>query len=332
LTLVIQMSAKVSLSFDSDKDGVAIAVVKGGEFDKETLYLHQGSDKEGKRPKQELDISNELLRKLPARRQVEVIRELGEAYERGIPIEHLMIKDKGARTMYEEMLKSKKQEKSIRLPIDCTFNLIPDKNPEKRNVYYIAGASGSGKSHIAKGLAEKYQKQFPHRDVYLISKLQEDATLDSMKKPPIRLKLDKILANPMKDLEPFRDCMIIFDDYDSFTKPYDKLVETMMNDIATMGRHTNTTMLALTHYLSNYKKTRLMLTEATHFVLYPQSTGLQALTYLLKTYIGMDKKDIQKLRSSSTRWVCIHKNFPMYAITENMAWLINQVDELTDQT
>jgi hypothetical protein len=318
------MSLNVSLSFDSDKCSTAIAVVKGGEFDKDVLYLHQGTDKEGKKPKQELDISNELLRKLPPRRQVEIIRELGEAFERGVPAEHLMIKDKGAQSLYEEMLKTKKQDKSIKLPVDSTFQLIPDKNPEKRNVYYIAGASGSGKSHIAKGLAEKYQKQFPHRDVYLVSKLNEDETLDSMKIKPKRLKLDKILANPLKDLEPFRDCMIIFDDYDSFTKPYDKLVETMMNDIATMGRHTNTTMLALTHYLSNYKKTRLMLTEATHFVLYPQSTGLQALTYLLKTYIGMDKKDIQKLRSSSTRWVCIHKNFPMYAITENGAWLINQ--------
>jgi Cdc6-like AAA superfamily ATPase len=291
------------------------------------LYLHQGSDKKGKQPVQELDMSNELLRRLPQRRQVEIIRELGEAYEKGIPPEHLMIKDKGAKTMYEEMFKSKEQNKNIKLPMDSTFQLIPDKNAEKRQIYYIAGASGSGKSHIAKGLAEKYQKQFPNREVYLISKLKEDETLDSMKNPPKRLNLDKIIAAPLKDLEVFRDCMIIFDDYDAFTKPYDKLVESMMNDIATMGRHTNTTMLALTHYLSNYKKTRLMLTEATHFVLYPQSTGLQALSYLLKTYIGMDKKDIQKLRTSSTRWVCIHKNYPMYAITENSAWLINQVDE-----
>lgn len=85
-------------------------------------------------------------------------------------------------------------------------------------------------------------------------------------------------------------------------------------------------MLALTHYLSNYKKTRLMLSESTHFVLYPQSTGLQALTYLLKTYIGMDSKEIVKLKNSGSRWVCIHKNYPMYIITENSAYILNQDD------
>lgn len=69
-----------------------------------------------------------------------------------------------------------------------------------------------------------------------------------------------------------------------------------------------------------------MLSESTHFVLYPQSTGLQALTYLLKTYIGMDSKEIVKLKNSGSRWVCIHKNYPMYIITENSAYILNQDD------
>jgi len=45
----------------------------------------------------------------------------------------------------------------------------------------LRDASGSGKSHIAKGVAERYMKQFPDRDVYLVSKLEEDETLDNMK-------------------------------------------------------------------------------------------------------------------------------------------------------
>jgi ABC-type multidrug transport system ATPase subunit len=47
---------------------------------------------------------------------------------------------------------------------------------ESRELVAIRGASGSGKSYIARGLAEKYKKMFPDRQVYLISKLLEDST------------------------------------------------------------------------------------------------------------------------------------------------------------
>lgn len=315
----------VSLSFDSGKDSKAIAVVRGGEYNKESLYLHQDDGKHHtKKPKQELDIGNAYLRRLPARKQSDIMRILGDAYARGIPPEHLTGVDAGILTLYEDMLRNKSKEVSIKLPPNSSFEIIPDTNGEKRSIYYVAGASGSGKSYIAKGLAEKYQKQFPDRDVYLVSKLGADETLDGMKKKPVRLNVAKLVETPLKDLEPLRNSMIIFDDYDAFDGKEAKMVENLMNDIATMGRHTVTTMLCLTHYLSNYKKTRLLLTEATHFVLYPQSTGAQPLSYLLKTHLGMDKKDIEHLRKNGSRWVCIHKNFPQYCITENSAWILNQ--------
>ena len=159
------MSTNVSLSFDGDKDAMAIATVKGGKYNKETLYLHQSGSK-GKKPAEELDISHELIRKLPHRRQAEILRELGEAFEKGVPVEHLMVKDKGARSLYEEMLKSKEKCNVIKLPLESSYQLIPVKDPKKRSIWYIAGASGSGKSHIAKGLAENYMKFFPDRPVY----------------------------------------------------------------------------------------------------------------------------------------------------------------------
>ena len=91
-------------------------------------------------------------------------------------------------------------------------------------------------------------------------------------------------------------------------------------------RHQVITMLCLTHYLSNYKKTRLLLTEATHFVLYPLSTGVQALNYLLKTYLGLSKDEVNNLRKTGSRWVCIYKNYPSWVVTETSAFLLNHTD------
>jgi hypothetical protein len=320
------MTSKVKLSLDKSKDGTEIAVVIGGEYNKEKLYVHTGEVKGStKKGVQELELGKHRLSKLAPKKQAEVMRVLQEAYARGIPPEHLQLNIPGAEDMYREMLGEveEKSESKIKLPPGSTFELTPATDPEKRQVWYIAGASGSGKSYIAKTLAEKYQKLFPKRDVYLISKLKEDSTLDSMKSPPIRLNPEKIVEKPITDLEIFRESMVIFDDYDTFTGKEGKAVQQLIDDIAIQGRHQVITMCCLTHYLSNYKKTRLMLTEATHFVVYPQSTGSQALNYLLKTYLGIGPKEVSDLKKIGSRWLCIHKNFPIYYITETEAGLLN---------
>jgi len=325
------MPSPVSINFDKGKSGVAIAKVKGGEYNNETLYLHQDGNK-GKGGVQELELGKNRLKGLPARKQVEVMRMLQEAFAREIPAEHLpssLTQIPGVLDAYEEMSGSAKQESEtrVKLPDGSHFYLIPSPDPKKREVWYIAGASGSGKSHIAKGLAEQYMKQFSGRSVYLVSKLEQDDTLDSMKgQKCIRLKPAKLVENPIKtteDMEKLGDSMIIFDDYDSFTGKEAKTIQQLMDDIATMGRHMNITMLCLTHYLTNYSKTRLLLTEATHLVLYPLSTGASALNYVLKTYLGMEKDDVARLKNGGSRWVCIYKNYPTYVVTENEAYLLN---------
>lgn len=245
---------EVSLSFDAvNKDSHPIATVKGGDYDRDTLYLNQGEESGGRRPKFQPDISKAYLSKMTSKKHGSTMKLIHEAMMKGIPPEHLITQDKGVKTLYADMMKqTKKSDKCIKLPPDSTFQLLPNPDPEKRSVYYIAGASGSGKSYIAKGIAEKYQKHFPDRDVFLVSKLGEDETLDGMKHKPIRLNVQKLIETPLKDLEPLRDCLIIFDDYDAFEGKEAKAIETLMNDIATMGRHTNTTMLCLTHYVTNF--------------------------------------------------------------------------------
>lgn len=320
------MAKSVKLNFDKTKDADPVAVVSGGSYNKDVLYLHTKDGKTtGKKGVQELEMGNKLLSKLSPRKQSEVMRLLQEAYRRNIPPEHLNINIDGAEEVYNEMLGKVEESgnSKVKLPPGSTFELLPSADPEKRQIYYIAGASGSGKSYIARHLSEQYQKTFSKRTVYLVSKLKEDATLDGMKIPPVRLNIDKLVETPLKDLEPLRETLIIFDDYDTLEGKEGKAVQQLIDDICIMGRHTVTSLLILSHHLSNFKKTRLCLTEATHFVLYPQSTGAHALNYFLKTYVGMGPKEVQTLKKSGSRWLCIHKNFPIFYITETEAGLIN---------
>ena len=320
------MSGKVKLTFDKSKDSLALATVTGGEYNKDVLYLQIGEGKAtGKKGIQELEIGKHRLNKLSPRKQSEVMRQLQEAYKKNIPPEHLNLGIDGAEDAYREMLGEVEQKGStkIKLPPGSTFSLNVNPDSEKRFIFYIAGASGAGKSYMAKHIAEQYQKMFKGRPVYLVSKLKVDETLDSMENIPIRLNIEKLIATPMKDLEPLRDSLVIFDDYDTLTGKEAKAVQQLIDDICIMGRHTVTSLLILSHHLSNYKSTRLCLTEASHFIVYPQSTGAHALNYFLKTYVGMGPKEVQAIKNTGSRWLCIHKNFPIYYITETEAGLIN---------
>ena len=291
-----------SLSFDKRTGSRAIARVKGGEYDGEILYLHDDSTG-GRKPKNSLDMTamaKELPKMKPADR-TRVMSKMADAYAKGEP------KLTGLGDEVDD---------------EGIFELLPSPDPKKREVWYIAGQSGSGKSYIAKGLADMYHKLYPERGVYLISKLKEDETLDKLKFLK-RLNIQSFIDD-YPDLEEFKDCMIIADDYDTLTGDAQKTIEKLIDDLAIMGRHTNTTMLCLSHYLTNYKKTRLLLNEATHIVVYPLSTSYHALRYLLKSYVGVDEDDLKRQRRYGSRWLSYAKGFPQFMISQKNAELLHQ--------
>jgi len=321
------MPTECSLSFNpASPESSAIAVVSGGEYDGAKVYLNDSSKTKGdsKGAPRSLDFGSSL-KHLRSRDRHDVMRRLNEAHYKEVKAENLDEPDE-IKKIYERLTQTRKKDASttIELPPDSQFHLVPNASKTVREVWYIAGPSGSGKSYIAKGLVERYRKQFPDREVYLVSKLQEDDTLDSTKGGElVRLDIEKLVSAPIANLDELNDCLIVFDDYDTFTAPYAKVVQKLIDDIATMGRHSNTSMLCLSHYLSNYAKTRLLLCEATHFVLYPAATGNHALNYLLQTYLGFDKEETTQLRRIRSRWICIHKNFPQWVVSEHMAKLLH---------
>jgi hypothetical protein len=214
------------------------------------------------------------------------------------------------------------------VPLTNFFNILPSTDPNKRDVFYIAGKSGSGKSYISKQIIENYHKIFPERHLYLVSKLEEDLTIDKVSAPLKRIPIEQFIET--FNINAFNNCLIMFDDYDTIEGKEGKALQEIIKDIAIMGRkhneeQGNITMLLATHYLTNYSKTRLILNEATHFIIYPQNTSHYQLKYLLQNYVGLDEKETKKLKKLG-RWVCFKVGFPQYMISQNEIRILN-VDE-----
>jgi len=310
-----------SLSFEKTKEAKPVAIVRGGDKDGEVLYLHTDERKGAKKEVKAVRYMKELNFLKPAER-VQVMNKIVEGVSNDTAYDAIDIPDR-AKEIYKRIQSDSKSDTSIELPDDSVFVPIPSPDPKTRQVWYVAGQSGSGKSYFARGIAENYKKLYPDREVYLISKLEEDETLDKMKiGKPHRISLQSLVDDPV-DLDEFKDCLVIFDDWDTLDKPYFNVVHKLIEDLCIMGRHSNTSMLILSHYLTNYSKTRLILGEAQFLVLYPLATSQKALRYVCEHYGGLDKEDICGLKKRG-RWVLIHKNYPSYVISAHEANMLHQ--------
>ena len=316
-----------ALNFDKGKGGKAVAVVRGGDDDGHILYLHPDlKTGSGSKTVDAVQHMKELAFLKPTER-VRVMKEIAEEVEKDTaPAAFLPTNGDGrVSEAYAKIKEATNKNTAIILPDDSSFQVIPDPDPKVRQIWYVAGISGSGKSYFARNIAENYKKLFPEREIYLVSKypVDEDDTLGKMKiGKPKSISLDSIVDD-YPSIDEFENCLIIFDDYDTLSPPYDKVVQKLIDDLAIRGRHTATSMCVLSHYLTNYKKTRLILGESHFIVLYPMATSFKAMKYVCEHHCGLTKDEVQSLKKLG-RWVCVHKVFPQYLISAHTARLLNQ--------
>jgi hypothetical protein len=221
-----------------------------------------------------------------------------------------------ARTNYNE-IKLKSGEK---------FQQIPNPNTE-RQILYITGRSGSGKSYYTLHYCMEYKKMYPKRNIYLFSALESDSTLDKLKGLQ-RFKLSDEFCDDDIQAEDFKDSMVIFDDTDVISSKLIKnKVNQIMNQILQVGRHHNTSCIITTHTACNGGATKIILSEAHSITIFPNGLGGKSMKYLLDSYFGLDKKQIKKIKSLKSRWVTIFRTFPMAILSENEVYVINNNDD-----
>jgi len=199
---------------------------------------------------------------------------------------------------------------------------IPTVDPTGRQIFYLAGASGSGKSYLASQYISEYKRIFPKNKVYVFSRIDEDEILDRLN--PIRIKIDdELLEDPIDISQEFKDCLILFDDTDTIQdKDLKEMVAKLQRDVQEIGRHNNIYAVITKHMLMNSAETRGIINES-HMVAFFKGNSTYHVTRFLKVYCGLDKNMIQKILQLPSRWVIIGKNYPMYILYESGAFLLS---------
>lgn len=199
-----------------------------------------------------------------------------------------------------------------------SFQHLPYKSKDgnNRQILYISGQSGSGKSYYAKQYILEYIKLYPKNNIYLFSNLEQDNTLDAVKQIK-RVQLNEAFINHPFTIEDFKDALIIMDDCECMA---DKSLVKKINDILmlilTTGRHTNTYCIITTHITTNGPSTKIILTEANSITLFIKTIGERTLKYVLENYFGLSKKQIEKIKGLNSRWITVLRTYPIIVLSQ----------------
>jgi energy-coupling factor transporter ATP-binding protein EcfA2 len=206
-----------------------------------------------------------------------------------------------------------------------TFQQIPNITTE-RQILYVTGASGSGKSFFTKAFTDQYKKIYPKREVYLFSSISDDSSIDKVKNLK-RIKLTPEFLMDEISAQDFKDSLVIFDDTDVILDKKMKIKITgILNSILETGRHFNVSCIYTSHVACDGRETKRILNEAHSITIFPHGLGGRSLKYLLDNYLGLDREQVKRIKKLQSRWVSILKTFPMVVLSEREAFVLNIED------
>lgn len=204
--------------------------------------------------------------------------------------------------------------------------VIPIPNISERGVYYVAGPSGSGKSTYAANLAKIFKKLNSDSDLFIFSRTdsKNDPALDGINFYQISID-ESIIEHPIDITELTNNCFILFDDCNTIQNDeYKKAVDKLMMDILEVGRKLNISICITNHLIipNERKIGRTILNEVHSLTVFPKSGSSQQIRYTLKTYFGLDNKQIDYILKINSRWVTINRHYPMTVIYEKGVFII----------
>jgi hypothetical protein len=206
-----------------------------------------------------------------------------------------------------------------RITIDGKFQQVPNPDTE-REILYITGASGSGKSTYTANYIKNYKKMFPKNPIYCFSALKDDESLDVVK--PRRIEIDDSLFTDPIPIDQLQGSCCIFDDIDVISnKKQRDAVYNLLNQTLEVGRHHKITVIITNHLATSGKDTRRVLNECMSVTYFPFSGSNVGTKRLLEDYLGLDKKTIKMIKDKKSRWATIYKNYPQVVMTEKDVWL-----------
>ena len=206
---------------------------------------------------------------------------------------------------------------------DEKFYLIPN-TQANRNIWFITGASGSGKTYKTAQIIREYKKCYPKNDVYLLSYIEQDSTLDSIKGVE-RIKLNDDFIDTSLETDDFKNSLVVFDDTDCISEKQMKLkIKDLLLKLLNTGRHFFVSVIYLSH-LPYGIDNRGILNEAHSITIFPSSLGNRSKKYLLDNYLGMNKKQIDAIDDIEGRSITILKTYPMVLVSDYKIILVKSL-------
>lgn len=285
------------------KKGIPIAKIEKGTYDGKILYLNYEAIKNNNMPLDVKIMENLKNPNLKNNKKLQLIRELLQNE----------IDD------YSDDSSDDEDDELKEFCCDGELKVLP--NIDKRQCVYVTGPSGSGKTTWIKNYSEQYKKMFPKNQVVLFSRLNEDESIDAIN--PTRIEISEDLLKDKITPEDLKNTLTIFDDTDTIrNKKILKEIDELKDDILQTGRHETVNTIIVSHLMSNYKQSRIVLNECQSIVFFPRCGNSYAINYVLSKYYGINNKKIKEIMNLPSRWIYLHKNYPMYVIHEKGAIIL----------
>jgi hypothetical protein len=243
-----------------------------------------------------------------------VVKKQGDKSKKSQPIVHLDT-DNEAFQKYP----------AIQLRDDETFQPVPNTEKE-RNILYVTGASGSGKSYYTRAYAEEYKKKFPHNEIFLFSSIAEDSSIDKIKDlQRINIKNEDFLKDELTAKD-FANSLVIFDDTDVIPdKKVRSKVNAVRDSILETGRHFKVYCVFTSHIACNALETKRILNESHSITFFPSSMNGKSLKYLVEGYLGFSKEQTNQIKNCDSRWVTVYKTYPQVILTQKFCGLVKNL-------
>lgn len=307
------------LSLTKSKKGIKIARIKGGTNDGEFIYLdNELIDNSNFTIQDKLSIlDNDIFKKYKLdKKETKYIKESIE--------ENRKPEDERLSNIYYKILEEINRTLNNEIKIK-DGKLIPLPKKDIVEKLYISAPSGAGKSTFCGNWIKEYLDMFKDGELFVFSSIGYDDVID--KYDPIRIPLNyELLENPINPVELYNS-ICVFDDIDTIQDlNIRKYLIGLRDWLLEQGRHLKIRLLITSHLMMDYKKTRIVLNEATTTCFFPKCGGKRQAKIYLTEYAGLEKDEIKKIMRLPSRWICFYRTYPQYIIYEKGVYLLDETD------
>jgi hypothetical protein len=227
----------------------------------------------------------------------------------------------------KEEMDSEEEEDDLGTEYEAEDKLEPLLDMQDRDIAYIAGPAGSGKSTMAINMIKNFLKVYPNYPFYLFSRTHHstDPVFRGMRVNQVMTD-ESLLEDPIDITKELTDgCIVLFDDTNTIQNDkVKKLVNKLLGDILEVGRKLKIWCIVTNHLVipNERKEARTILNEMKKLIVFPKSGSSQQILYALKQYFGLTKSQIERILQSQSRWVLVSKSYPMYVLNEEEVYIL----------